>query len=335
MTAPSFSIVIPTYNRPKQLAACLQACARLDYPHDRFEIIIVDDGSPVPVEVLKTGPRVAPPAGVPPAVAPPANGGPNLPSITWLRQSNAGPASARNMGAQHARGDILAFTDDDCAPTQQWLRELAQSFNNSPTGLVGGRTVNGLVDNIYSTASQMIVDEAYAYFLPWDSGLRFFASNNMAVSSRLFQESGGFDSSFRTSEDRDFCARWIRQGYPLVYTPEAIVHHYHHLTLTAFCRQHFSYGRGAYQFHRMQAACGPSLLKPAPRFYASVFRRALSWKPLLMTGLMILWQVANLAGFLWQAVHSHLLSTTITSGERFEQAEGASPETRSREKRQD
>lgn len=283
--APIFSIVIPTYNRPKQLAACLQACGRLDYPHDRFEIIIVDDGSPVPVEMLKKD-------------------GSNFPKITCLRQLNAGPGSARNMGAQHAQGDILAFTDDDCAPTQEWLRELAQSFNDAPTGLVGGRTVNGLVDNIYSTASQMIIDEAYAYFLRWDSGLRFFASNNMAVSNKLFQESGGFDSSFKTSEDRDFCARWIRQGHPLVFTTKAIVHHYHHLTLMAFCRQHFSYGRGAYQFHRMRAPCGPSLLKPDPRFYASVFRRAFSGrKPIRMTGLMILWQVANLAGFLWQAAH--------------------------------
>jgi glycosyltransferase involved in cell wall biosynthesis len=292
--APIFSIVIPTYNRPKQLAACLQACARLDYPRDRFEIIIVDDGSPVPVEVLR-------------------NDGSNLMRITWLRQFNAGPASARNMGAQHARGDILAFTDDDCTPTQQWLRELAQSFNDVPTGLVGGRTVNGLVDNIYSTASQMIVDEAYAFFHSRDSDLRFFASNNLAVATRLFYKIGGFDSSFRTSEDREFCDRWIRQGHPLVYTTAAIVHHYHQLTLTAFCRQHFSYGRGAFQFHRTRARGGRSLSKPDPRFYASVIRRALSCKPLRMAGLLGLWQVANLAGFLWQAAHQALLSTNSAS----------------------
>jgi len=314
--APIFSIVIPTYSRPKQLAACLQACARLEYPHDRFEIIIVDDGSPVPVEV-------------------PKNDGSNLVSITYLRQFNSGPASARNRGAQHARGDILAFTDDDCAPTSQWLRELAQSFNDAPTGLVGGRTINGLVDNLYSTASQIIVDEAYAYFLSRNSDLRFFTSSNMAVSAKLFHESGGFDSSFRTSEDRDFCDRWIRQGHPLVYSPKAIVHHYHHLNLRGFCRQHFTYGRGAYQFHRTPTRCGRSLLKPDPQFYASVFRRALSWKPLCMVGLMGLWQVANLAGFLWQAAHSHFLPNNLTPRERFGQSEGASAETRSREKRQD
>lgn len=314
--APIFSIVIPTYNRPKQLAVCLQACARLEYPHDHFELIIVDDGSPVPVEV-------------------PKNVGPNLVNITYLRQFNSGPASARNMGAQHARGDILAFTDDDCAPTQEWLRELAQSFNDAPTGLVGGRTINGLGDNLYSTASQMIVDETYAHFHSRNSDLRFFASNNLAVSATLFHESKGFDSSFRTSEDRDLCDRLIRRGHPLVYAPKAIVHHHHHLTMTGFCRQHFNYGRGARRFHQVRAQRSGSRLKIDTRFYASVFRRAFyTWKPLRMTVLMGLWQGANLAGFLWQAAHSHLLPTS-TPRERIGRVAGDLPESRSREKRQD
>jgi GT2 family glycosyltransferase len=288
MTTPFFSIIVPAYDRPEALTACVQAIRQLDYPQDRFEVIIVDDGSPVPVKA--SGHHLQ-----------------NDLTIRVLRQSNAGPASARNMGAQHARGDLLAFTDDDCMPATQWLMELAQSANEDPTGLVGGRTVNGLDHNLFSTASQMIVDEAYAYFLSRDSDLRFFASNNMAVSAKLFHESGGFDSSFRTSEDRDFCNRWIRRGHPLVYAPKALVHHHHHLTLTTFCRQHFNYGRGAYQFHFTRERGGRSLLKPDPRFYASVFRRALctplSRKSLRMAGLMGLWQAANLAGFVWQGFH--------------------------------
>ena len=119
MTTPFFSIIVPTFDRQEPLAACVQAMRRLDYPRNRFEIIIVDDGSPVPMMV--SGHHLQDDG-----------------TITVLRQLNAGPASARNKGAQHARGDILAFTDDDCTPTPQWLRELAQSFTDVPTGLVGG-----------------------------------------------------------------------------------------------------------------------------------------------------------------------------------------------------
>lgn len=287
MMTPFFSVIVPTFDRPEALTACVQAMRRLEYPRDRFEVIVVDDGSRTP------------------AVAPRHHLEDDV-TITVLRQANAGPASARNLGAQHARGDILAFTDDDCRPTPRWLQELAQSFHDVPAELVGGRTVNGLDDNLYSAASQMIVDEAYAYFFRRDSDLRFFASNNMAASVKLFHESGGFDPAFRTSEDRDFCDRWMRRGHPLVYAPGAIVYHHHHLTLAAFCRQHFHYGRGAHRFYQVRAQRGRSRWKPDFQFYASVCRRALfqplSWRSLHMAALIGLWQASNVAGFLWQGV---------------------------------
>lgn len=320
MTLPFFSIIVPTYDRSDQLHACIQAIQQVDYPRDRFEIIIVDDGSSVPVRVSGDHFR-------------------NEVMITLLYQCNAGPASARNTGAQKARGDILAFTDDDCLPSLQWLSELARAFQDAPMSLIGGRTVNGLVKNLYSAASQIIADEAYAYFLSRNSDLRFFASNNMAVSAKLFHECGGFDASFRTSEDRDFCDRWIRHGYTLVYVPEAIVHHHHHLTLTGYCRQHFHYGRGANRFHRVRTQRGGCRLKPDLRFYASVCRRALfnplSWKSVRMAGLMGLWQVANLAGFLWQTFNQVSSSSRLTHGEGQSQTTGSSWETESREERRD
>jgi len=297
--------------------ACVQGIRQLDYPRDHFEVIIVDDGSPVPATISE----YARPGDV---------------MITVLRQMNTGPASARNMGAQYARGDILAFTDDDCIPTPRWLREMAQSFKDAPTALVGGRTINGLVHNTYSTASQIIVDEAYAYFLSRNSDLRFFASNNMAVATELFHKIGGFDSSFRISEDRDFCNRWIRQGKPLIYAPEAIVHHRHHLTMTAFFRQHFHYGRGAHRFHRVRAQRSGSRLKPDLQFYASVFRpmlsRPLSWKSLRMAGLMGLWQLANLAGFLWEGLSQTLPPPKVIQDEGLLQTKGPCWKGESREK---
>lgn len=320
MTTPFFSIIVPTFDRQEPLAACVQAMRRLDYPRNRFEIIIVDDGSSVPI--MASGHQLQDDG-----------------TITVLRQLNAGPASARNNGALHARGDILAFTDDDCTPTPQWLRELAQSFTDVPTGLVGGRTVNGLVDNLYSTASQMIVDEAYAYFFSRKSDLRFFASNNMAVSAKLFHKSGGFDPSFRTSEDREFCDRWIRREQPLVYSPEAIVYHHHHLTLKAFFRQHFSYGRGAHRFHRARAHRSRIRLKPDLQFYAAVCRRSLfsplSWKSIRMAGLLGVWQAANLAGFLWQGFCQDPPTARLTRDQGLSHTAGARSAATNRVKRED
>lgn len=287
LTAPFVSVVVPTFNRQEALVACVQAIIQQDYPQDRFEVIVVDDGSSRPVTVSGLANRR------------------NVP-IVLLRLSNAGPASARNLGAQHAQGDMLAFTDDDCRPSPQWLRELARLIQADPGILVGGRTVNALGTNLYSAASQIIVDEAYAYFLGRGSDLAFFASNNMAMATEQFHANGGFDPAFRTAEDRDFCDRWIRRGALVAYASEAVVHHYHHLTFGTFWRQHFNYGRGAFRFHRARAQRGRSRLRPDLRFYASVCRRGvfapLSWKSFGMAGLLGVWQVANLAGFVSQGL---------------------------------
>jgi glycosyltransferase involved in cell wall biosynthesis len=318
--APFVSVVVPTFNRLEALTACVQAIVRQDYPRNRFEVIIVDDGSLMPVTTSGREPQHDVP-------------------IRVLRQANAGPASARNLGAQHARGDLLAFTDDDCIPTPHWLRELAQAFHNVPGKLVGGRTVNALVNNLYSTTSQIIVDEAYAYFLSRNSDLRFFASNNMAMSAEHFHENGGFDPSFRTAEDRDFCDRWIRRGYLVEYVPKAIVHHYHQLTLEAFWRQHFNYGRGAYRFHRVRAQHGRSRLRPDLWFYASVCRRGLftplSWKSFGMAGLLGVWQAANLAGFLWQGFCQDSPSLRPIRDQGLSHTTGARGAATNREKREE
>src|SRR5215469_7673983 len=87
----TFSIIIPTYKRPTQLATCLEAVNGLDYPKDSFEVLVVDDGSQDPPQELvqRFAHRI---------------------QIQLIKKSHAGPAAGRNTGAQHARGELLAFT---------------------------------------------------------------------------------------------------------------------------------------------------------------------------------------------------------------------------------
>src|SRR5215469_495024 len=174
---PIFSIVIPTYNRPAQLAVCLQACARLDYPRDRFEVIVVDDGGTTPLD----------------AVVARFHG---MLTIKLLRHENAGPAAARNRGVSEARGEFLAFTDDDCAPESNWLRALASQFGASPDCAVGGQTLNALAHNIYSEASQLLISYLFSYYNAIPRAARFFPSNNLAFPAERFRAIGGFDVTY-------------------------------------------------------------------------------------------------------------------------------------------
>jgi len=227
--APIFSIVIPTYNRPAQLAVCLQACARLDYPRDRFEVIVVDDGGVVPLdEVVHQFHGVL--------------------TLKLLRQENAGPAAARNSGASEARGEFLAFTDDDCSPAPEWLHALAAQCVASPDCAVGGQTRNALTHNLYSTASQLLISYLFSYYNAVPHAARFFPSCNLAFPSKRFRAIGSFDVTYprAAGEDRELCDRWLHHGYRMIYVAEAVVYHAHDLTFRAFLRQHFHYGQGAF-----------------------------------------------------------------------------------------
>jgi glycosyltransferase involved in cell wall biosynthesis len=282
---PFFSIIVPTYSRPEQLGACLQGLTYLDYPRSRFEVIIVDDGSLTPPEAVVAYFC-------------------SQFDVILLTQKHAGPAMARNTGAARARGDILAFTDDDCEPAVDWLRTLAKRFAATPNCAIGGRAINGLPDNPFSTASQMLIDYLYGYYNSVPNRAQFFASNNLALPADLFRAIEGFDTNFpyAAGEDREFCDRWLHNGYGMIYAPEVVVRHSHFLRFQTFCKQHFNYGRAAFYFHQLRAKRGRRHFKAEPlRFYFDLLRYPFLCmqprKSILLAMLLLLSQTANAAGF--------------------------------------
>jgi glycosyltransferase involved in cell wall biosynthesis len=282
-----FSVIIPTYNRPAQLTLCLQALAAQDYPRDRFEVIVIDDGSDQPPRAIVA------------SIATTLN-------ITLLTESHDGPSAARNAGAVRAQGEFLAFTDDDCEPATDWLSRLAVRVASVPAHLVGGRTVNALTENIYSEASQTLLDILYAHFDSHPDAPRFFASNNIAMRAAEFHAMGGFLSSFRCAEDRELCDRWLHQGGRMIYAPEVLVHHRHDLNLVSLWRQHFNYGKGGFLFHNRRARQGRGQFRLQPGFHLELFRYPLAHvgglRGLLVEALMMEMQLANATGFFFQAI---------------------------------
>ena len=279
-----FSIVIPTYNRLDRLYNCLKAIAQLDYSREKFEVIVVDDGSKISLA----------------SVVEPFQAELNL---TLLRQSNAGPASARNTGAAIAQGEFIVFTDDDCVPSSDWLSALEAQFQLNPDALVGGKTLNALPENLYSTASQLLIDYLYGYYNA-ETTASFFASNNFALPTATFQLLKGFNATFplAAGEDREFCDRWLHQGYQMVYAPQVKVSHAHQLTLKTFWRQHFNYGRGAFCFHQLRTQRIDDRIRVEPiSFYFNLLTYPLtqtsSQSVILLAVLLFLSQVANIAGF--------------------------------------
>ena len=240
MPHPSISVIVPTYNRPDRVRACVRALAAQTLPRASFEIVVVDDGS--------DGER---PSTVDWGIDAP---------VRVIRQDNAGPSVARNRGVAESRGDILAFTDDDCCPEPGWLAALVAALEAEPDALVGGSTTNGLAGDTCAEASQLIVRMVYDHFNDTDGRAYFLASNNIACRRERYHAVGGFSTDFVVpgAEDRDFCDRWRVSGAPIAWVRDARVVHYHAQNLRSFTRLHYRYGRGAYPTRQPGAPAVPA-----------------------------------------------------------------------------
>lgn len=282
-----FSIIVPTYNRPDKLAQCLQSFMELEYPRDQFQVIVVNDSTEISVETTIS----------------PFQSQLNL---IFLTQPNSGPATARNTGAFAAEGKFLVFTDDDCTVAADWLENLEKRFVETPDCLIGGRTVNALPDNIYSTASQQLIDYLYGYYNAIGDRAQFFTSNNFALAAEAFQKIGGFDTTFSLAagEDREFCFRWLNLGGRAVYAPEVTVYHSHALTMGKFWRQQFNYGRGAFLFGKIISKRGVQGKRQHPSFYLNLltypFFHAAGIQKLLIAALFLVSQAGIAAGLFWE-----------------------------------
>ena len=257
-----FTIVIPTFGRPTHLRACLKWITRLEFPRRDFEVLVVDDGSPEALD----------------SVVHPFWKELNL---TLLRKFNGGPASARNLGAESARGRHLVFLDDDCRPAKKWLSLIAQALSKHPRDMIGGHTINRLSRNPYSIASQCMVDIIYEHFNSRESPIGFFTSNNLALNTDLFRQVGGFDARFTlaAAEDREICDRWLAAGYRLNYVSNAVLYHLHELDCASFIKQHSNYGRGARLYHAIRSQRGNRPLKVDLEFHGQLIKRLRSPVP--------------------------------------------------------
>jgi GT2 family glycosyltransferase len=284
-----FSGVVPTYDRPAQLAACVAALERMETPGGVLEIVVVNDGgAPPPPELTSRASRAG-----------------DACELRIIDQRNAGPAAARNTGAAAARGEYVAFTDDDCLPEPGWLTAFDAALRQTPHALAGGRTINAIAGNLYAEASQQLADFVAAYF-DGGAGGRFFTSNNIALARETFLAIGGFDTRFPSSagEDRELCDRWSAQGRASVSVPEAVVRHAHVLTARRFLRQHFAYGRGAAAFRRVRAESGRPVRVDTAFYLRSLsypFGRALGARAPLVALLVAVAHAAYAAGLLWES----------------------------------
>ena len=227
---PRVSVIVPAYNAEQTIEQCLDALTRQTVSRETYEIIVVDDGSSD-----GTRARVEARAGV-----------------RLLVQANAGPAAARNLGVQHAQGEIVLFTDADCVPAEDWIERMVVPFGDEAiVGVKGAylshqkELVARFVQIEYEDKYDRMAREQYIDFIDtYAAGYR----------RDVFVAHGGFDLGFPTAsvEDQEFSFRLARQGCRMVFVPAARVRHLGHAaTLPAYWRKKFKIGYWKVLVHRL------------------------------------------------------------------------------------
>jgi mycofactocin system glycosyltransferase len=224
MTAyPFVSVIIPVHNRPEEINACLESLGQLAYPSEKLEIIVVDDASTdhTPDVIKKFNVH-----------------------LIVLEENKKAPF-CRNLAAQKAKGDILAFIDSDCTADPLWLSELIPAFKDSSIGVVGGRVDSffhtSLLDRYEQVKSSLMMG-SHAKRSRENERFFYVPSCNLLVKRDLFLDIGGFKEELVVGEDVDLCWRLQDAGYPVEFRPIGKIFHKHRNTIRPFCRRRFEYG---------------------------------------------------------------------------------------------
>ncbi len=220
------SVIIPTYNRHRELRNCLNSVKIQSYPKGKFEVLIIDDESDnKTLEIIRSYESFL--------------------DLKYFSQEHKGPAAARNLGVRNAESDLVAFIDDDCVMDKDWVKFMVEGHKNSPSvTAIGGETdvpsekgsvlvgqflSNGSIETYYNGKIETV----------------FFPTCNVSIKKDVLLKNP-FNEKFPLpgGEDLEFFWRIFKNGHKLLWDRKIKVVHYRDSRLISFLRQAYYYGRG-------------------------------------------------------------------------------------------
>ena len=222
-----FSVIVPTYNRLDEIRELLQSLERQILSKDKFEIIIVDDGSTdATEEYIKNMMEKA------------------TLNLSFYKQDHKGPGPARNTGMEHAKGEYCVFVDSDCIADENWLKAYDEQIIEPVAGFGGPDKVRADFSPL-----QKAIDYSMTSFIT-TGGIRgsskkkiskyYPRSFNMGVHAEVVEKIGGF-GTLRHGQDIEFTHRIRSQG-ETVKVIEAVVYHKRRTSLWRFFKQVYNWG---------------------------------------------------------------------------------------------
>jgi glycosyltransferase involved in cell wall biosynthesis len=216
---PRVSVVVCAYNAERTIDQCLASLEVLSYPD--YEVIVVNDGSRDRTREIAE----------------------SYDYCRIINQPNKGLSVARNVGAEAATGEIVAYTDSDCVADPDWLTYLVAKMEASKLTACGGPNFPPPEDNLVP-AAVAVAPGGPTHVLISDEIAEHIAGCNMAFRREVLMRLGGFDPVYRAAgDDVDICWRFQDAGYTIGFSPAAVVWHFRRNTVAAYCAQQRGYGK--------------------------------------------------------------------------------------------
>ena len=233
------SVIIPTHNRKEILKKVLMALQNQSYPHDKYEVIVVDDGSTDSTSAVAKDFNIR----------------------YFYRQKNC-VADARNFGIEKSRGNYILFLNNDTIPEKKLIEEHLKTHNNYPNVAVVGliKWHNGIkkTDFMRYLTKSNIEFQFKKIKHKYNIGYRFFYSSNISL-SRKWLELENFDTNFKYAafEDIELGYRLEKRGLKIFYNPRALAYHYHFYVPDTFCHKRMeNTGKSASYFQKKHKDVG-------------------------------------------------------------------------------
>lgn len=201
---PTVTVIVPVFNDHERLRKCLAALEGQTHPQDRREVLVVDNGSAPGVDAVVSA----------------------FPEAQLLHEAGQSSYCARNLGLQHAGGEVIAFTDADCIPAPDWIERGLEVLDR----LTAPGVVAGAIHVFPADPRRPGSIELYEMFSAlrqhdYVTRGRFGATANLFAARAVFDRIGGFLASVKSGADVEWGQRAVKRGFELVYAADAVVAH--------------------------------------------------------------------------------------------------------------
>ncbi|MCG7601031.1 glycosyltransferase [Halomonas sp. McH1-25] len=193
------SVIIPTFRDWDKLAVCLNALSVQDFPKDEYEIIVVNnDADTTPPEPIRDYAK-------------------------FIEEPAPGSYAARNAGIKIAKGKVLAFTDSDCIPDKEWIKNSVMALRRFSVDRIAGH-----VELFYGSKRKSVAEvyeKAFAFNQRKNASEGFSVTANLIAYRRIFDDVGFFNDDLMSGGDVEWNKRATQRGYSIGYCSDCVVKH--------------------------------------------------------------------------------------------------------------